>query len=161
MVTISSYTPHSPLCTPHLSLRSHHSDVTCQALFRMWIARPTAQRVSCRGRIEPIKEMVQHHQMPLIISITSFALLHVNLCSCLFVCASWSKHILHLALINKAEELSCVLPVCVWKYLDAAGLNLATAHSQMHCSLSPLLKGNMQTSDAACAEMLSPESYMW
>lgn len=85
MVTISSYTPTPPPPPPHSSFHSYHSDVTCQGLFRMWIARPQAQHVSCRGRIEPIKEMDWLHQMPLIIRITFFALSHVHLYSYLFI----------------------------------------------------------------------------
>lgn len=71
MVTISSYTPSTPpplpprppcYTPPLLPLRCDLSaavqDVDCQA---------TGQRVSRRGRIEPIKEMVRLHQIPLIL----------------------------------------------------------------------------------------------
>lgn len=83
MVTIRFY--FLPLL-PHPSLQSN---VTCQVLFRMWIARPQAQQDSCSGRIEQIKEMDQLDQVPLIISLTFFVHSHLNLHSYLLISSHW------------------------------------------------------------------------
>lgn len=104
MVTISSYTPAPP--PPHSSFHSYHSDVTCQGLFRMWIARSRAQHVSCRGRIEPIKKWTSSTRCHLLLTLTS---LHFHMCirtgTYLFVPL---ENCAHFTFLRQQQQKSCI-----------------------------------------------------